>query len=144
MQRRSLPAIAPSTTGDRPTDAHHPPGGNGRHRPWKPAVPPDENKDSASRSGRDPRRRIAAARGVLRGTLRSIRQVLALVWGTSRILTLSMAAVTLVQSLLPAAQVWLAGLLIQSVADGIAAPADARDGYVRAVIWLAVVQLGLG
>ncbi|HEU0113129.1 MAG TPA: ABC transporter ATP-binding protein [Thermomicrobiales bacterium] len=70
--------------------------------------------------------------------------MLGLVWGTSRTLTVGMAAVTLVQSLLPAAQVWLAGLLIQSVADGIAAPVAARGGYVQTVIWLAVIQLALG
>ncbi|HET7095565.1 MAG TPA: ABC transporter ATP-binding protein [Thermomicrobiales bacterium] len=80
----------------------------------------------------------------MRSTLGSVRQVLGLVWGTSRVLTLGMAAVTLVQSLMPAAQVWLAGLLIQSVADGIAAPAAARAGYVQTVVWLAVIQLGLG
>ncbi|HEU5434740.1 MAG TPA: ABC transporter ATP-binding protein, partial [Thermomicrobiales bacterium] len=87
---------------------------------------------------------MASVSTALRGTLRSIRQVLGLVWGTSRLLTVAMAAVTLVQSLLPAAQVWLAGLLIQSVADGIAAPVGARGAYVQTVIWLAVIQLGLG
>src|SRR5690242_2537599 len=121
---------------------NHPPGRNGRSRTWAPA------RRGANDNGADapggPRARLAGVGHALRGTLRSIRQVLGLVWGTSRLLTLAMAAVTLVQSLLPAAQVWLAGLLIQSVADGIAAPAAARDGYVQTVVWLAVVQLALG
>ncbi|HEU0115606.1 MAG TPA: hypothetical protein VFQ80_13060, partial [Thermomicrobiales bacterium] len=126
QQRRIDPAIAHTQRGDQTTDPNHPPGPNGRHRSWKPATSPNGDEDESAPSARNLRTRLAGAARALRGTLRSIRQVLGLVWGTSRLLTVGMAAVTLVQSLLPAAQVWLAGLLIQSVADGIAAPAAGR------------------
>ena len=66
-----------------------------------------------------------------------------LVWSTSRLLTLALASVTLLQSVVPAAQVWLAGRLIQDVADGISAGAAPRDYYVNQVIVLALLQLGL-
>jgi ATP-binding cassette, subfamily B, bacterial len=131
--------------GDSTTDPNRPPGSNGRHQTWTLPPSPDGKQDDVPTNPRGRlHTRFASAAGTLRGTLRSIRQVLGLVWGTSRLLTIAMAAVTLVQSLLPAAQVWLAGLLIQSVADGITAPADARGGYVQTVIWLAIIQLGLG
>ena len=84
----------------------------------------------------------AVARGA-QATWQAMLQVLALVWSTSRLLTLSLAIVTLLQSVVPAAQVWLAGRLIQEVADGVAAGAAARDQYVNAVIVLALLQLGL-
>ena len=79
----------------------------------------------------------------MRATWRSVVRVFRLVWGTSRSLTLGLAVATLVQSLTQAAQVWLAGALIQAVADGIAADPAVRQPFVDRVIVLAVVQLGL-
>lgn len=78
-----------------------------------------------------------------RTTWASSLQVLRLVWATSHSLTLTLALATLVQSLIPAAQVWLAGQLIQAVADGIAAGAASRDQAVQTIIGLAVFQLVL-
>ena len=66
-----------------------------------------------------------------------------LVWSASRRLTSGLALATLVQSVIPAIQVWLAGELIQAVGDGIAADPGARDPFVRAVVLLAVAQLAL-
>lgn len=70
-------------------------------------------------------------------------QVLRLVWATSHSLTLGLALATLVQSIVPAAQVWLAGQLIQAVADGITAGAASRDQAVQTIVGLAVFQLVL-
>ncbi len=68
-------------------------------------------------------------------------RVFRLVWSTSPRLTVALAVVSLAQSLVPAAQVWLAGRLIDEVVAGIAN--DGADRFIRAVIWLAVIQLGL-
>jgi len=84
----------------------------------------------------------ALVRGVVT-TWQATRRVLVLVWSTSRLLTLSLAIVTLLQSVVPAAQVWLAGQLIDAVANGIAVDGSARDPYVNQVLVLALVQLGL-
>jgi ATP-binding cassette, subfamily B, bacterial len=86
--------------------------------------------------------RAALANGV-RSTWRSVVRVFGLVWGASRGLTGGLAFATLVQSLTPAVQVWLAGALIQAVADGIAAAPEARGPFVERVVWLAVIQLGV-
>ncbi len=83
-----------------------------------------------------------AARGV-RTTWRSTVQVLRLVWGASRRLTLGLAVATFIQSLTPVAQVALAGALIDAVATGVAADGATRDALVERVVWLAVLQLGL-
>ena len=93
--------------------------------------------------GRSRRQRLASVSRGARTTWRSTVQVLRLVWSTSRRLTLALAISTFVQSLLPAAQVWLAGQLIQEVADGIAAGAARQDEFVNGVIFLAILQLGL-
>ncbi|MFM9108757.1 MAG: ABC transporter ATP-binding protein [Chloroflexota bacterium] len=72
-----------------------------------------------------------------------MQRVFGLVWEASPKLTLGLAIATLAQALSPAAQVWLAGQLIQAVADGIAAAPDARDPFVQRVIVLAVMQFAL-
>ena len=134
--------------------------GNGRFEPRpaggaRPPVPtsanghggggrsPDAPTPSPAAEGRSRRLQWSAVVRGARTTWRSTAQVLRLVWSTSQLLTLSLAVVTLLQSLVPAAQVWLAGRLIQEVADGIAAGAAARDAYVDRVVVLALVQLGL-
>ncbi len=89
------------------------------------------------------RRQVGAVVGGVITTWTATRRVLGLVWSTSRLLTLALAIVTLLQSVVPAAQVWLAGQLIQAVADGIAVSGDARDPYINRVFVLALIQLGL-
>ncbi|MGN6698024.1 MAG: ABC transporter ATP-binding protein [Thermomicrobiales bacterium] len=83
----------------------------------------------------------AALREVVRNTRASlvgVPRVLKLVWETQRWLTLALGAVTLAQSMLPAAQVWLAGQLLKAVVDGLAAHGDAAS--VRRIVILALLQ----
>jgi ATP-binding cassette, subfamily B, bacterial len=80
----------------------------------------------------------AVAKGV-RQTWRSIVRVMALVWATSQKLTLALASATLLQSITPAAQVWLAGRLIDEVVAGV--QAGGGEQHVRAIVVLAVIQL---
>src|SRR5215218_9108884 len=82
----------------------------------------------------------AVAKGA-RQTWRSIVRVMALVWATSRKLTLALAGATLLQSITSAAQVWLAGRLIDEVVAGV--QAGGGDQHVRAIVVLAVLQLVL-
>ncbi|MCC2629070.1 MAG: transporter ATP-binding protein, partial [Thermomicrobiales bacterium] len=82
----------------------------------------------------------AVAKGA-RETWRSIVRVMALVWATSRKLTLALAGATLLQSITPAAQVWLAGRLIDEVVAGV--QAGGSEQHVRAIVVLAVIQLVL-
>jgi ATP-binding cassette subfamily B protein len=105
--------------------------------------PADDGTPPTKDGERGRRLQIGAVVRGARATWRATDQVLRLVWSTSRRLTLSLAIVTLLQSLVPAAQVWLAGRLIQEVADGIAAGAGGRDAYVDRVVVLALLQLGL-
>ncbi len=109
-------------------------------RPGTGAGQDDQNPDARGPGWRFDR---AALAGGVRETWRSTVRVFGLVWGASRHLTLGLAFATLVQSLTPAVQVWLAGALIQAVADGIAAAPDARGVFVEQVIWLAVIQLAV-
>ncbi|MGB3307512.1 MAG: ABC transporter ATP-binding protein [Thermomicrobiales bacterium] len=82
----------------------------------------------------------AVGRGA-RETWRGVRRVLALVWATSRLLTSGLAATSLLQSVLPAIQVWLAGRLIDEVVAGIRADGD--DAHLRGVVILAAIQLAI-
>src|SRR5215217_6311755 len=82
----------------------------------------------------------AVAKGA-RQTWQSIVRVMALVWATSRKLTLALAGATLLQSITPAAQVWLAGRLIDEVVAGVQTGGD--EQHVRAIVVLAVLQLVL-
>lgn len=83
---------------------------------------------------------IAVGRGA-RETWRSVVRVMALVWSTSRSLTMALGAMTIVQSFVPASQAWLAGLLVDAVANGI------RDGggseWTRRVVILAILQFAV-
>ena len=76
-----------------------------------------------------------------RQTWQSIVRVMALVWATSRKLTLALAGATLLQSITPAAQVWLAGRLIDEVVAGV--QAGGSNQHIRAIVVLAVLQLVL-
>ncbi len=64
-----------------------------------------------------------------------------LVWATSPRLTSTLGIASIFQSVLPAAQVWLAGRLIDAVVSGISAGGD--DEHVRIIVIIAVVQLAL-
>jgi ATP-binding cassette subfamily B protein len=82
----------------------------------------------------------AIARNI-RQTWQSIVRVMGLVWATSPKLTSTLGIASIFQSLLPAAQVWLAGRLIDAVVSGIEAGGD--DEHVRMIVIIAVVQLAL-
>jgi ATP-binding cassette subfamily B protein len=64
-----------------------------------------------------------------------------LVWATSPRLTLALGGASLLQSVAPAAQVWLAGRLIDEVVAGV--QAGSGDEHVRAIVFLALIQLAL-
>jgi ATP-binding cassette subfamily B protein len=74
-----------------------------------------------------------------RASLDGVPRVLRLVWETNRGFTLSMGVLTIAQSAIPAAQVWLAGQLLQAVVDGVRFGGDAQA--VRQIVILAVVAL---
>lgn len=80
----------------------------------------------------------ALHRGVSQ-TWSSTVRVFRLVWETSKWQTLALAILTLLLAVIPALQVWLAGALIDQVADGIRA-GDA-DQYIREIVILAIAQL---
>ena len=68
----------------------------------------------------------------IRETWRGIVRVMGLVWATSPKLTASLAIATLLQSIMPAGQVWLAGRLIDEVVEGIAA--GGAEESIRAIV----------
>jgi len=72
-------------------------------------------------------------------TWRATDRVFRLVWQTSPKLTLTLGLVTLLLSIIPAGQVWLAGRLIDEVVQGIAG--GGGNEYVRPIAILAVLQL---
>src|SRR5215208_4283638 len=102
---------------------------------------PSESAEPRRLRVRRPRREDvgAVAKGA-RQTWQSIVRVMSLVWATSRKLTLALAGATLLQSITPAAQVWLAGRLIDEVVAGVQ---SGGDQHVRAIVVLAVIQLVL-
>jgi ATP-binding cassette subfamily B protein len=91
---------------------------------------------------RPPRREdINAVVKGARETWRSIVRVMGLVWATSPKLTGALAGATLLQSVTPAAQVWLAGRLIDEVVAGV--QVGGGEAHVRAIVILAAIQLFL-
>ena len=76
-----------------------------------------------------------------RASLIGVPRVLGLVWQTHRGFTVALGVITLVQSAIPAAQVWLAGQLLQAVVDGVQAGGNAAA--VRQIVILAIVQFAL-
>jgi ATP-binding cassette subfamily B protein len=88
-----------------------------------------------------PQANLAGIRQGVSGTISAMRRVFALVWATSRELTAGLGSVTLLQSVVPAAQVWLAGRLIDEVVAGIRA--GGGDSHIRPVAVLAILQLVL-
>lgn len=71
-------------------------------------------------------------------SLVGVPRILGLVWQTHRGFTLALGLITLLQSATPAAQVWLAGQLLQAVVDGVQRGGDATA--VRSIVILALVQ----
>lgn len=78
----------------------------------------------------------------MRETWAGVVRVIQLVWQTDRWLTSGLAATNIFQSIIPVAQVWLAGRLIDEVADGIRDSAN-RNDHIEAVIILAIIQLAI-
>jgi ATP-binding cassette, subfamily B, bacterial len=111
--------------------------GNGSSDPGQPA--PAEPRRLPVRRPR--REDLGAVAKGARQTWQSIVRVMALVWATSRKLTLALAGATLLQSITPAAQVWLAGRLIDEVVAGV--QAGGGNQHIRAIVVLAVLQLVL-
>jgi ATP-binding cassette, subfamily B, bacterial len=103
---------------------------------------PGQNGDQRRLRLRRPRREDlgAVAKGA-RETWRSILRVMGLVWATSPKLTIALAGATLLQSITPAAQVWLAGRLIDEVVAGV--QAGGGDQHIQGIVILAVIQLVL-
>ncbi|MGI8475394.1 MAG: ATP-binding cassette domain-containing protein, partial [Thermomicrobiales bacterium] len=105
--------------------------------------------NGGSRNGRRPtapaaeKRRItpSAVRSGVAGTWRATDRVFRLVWATSPGLTLALGVVTLLQSVTPVAQVWLAGRLIDEVVKGIRT--GSGGDHIRPVAVLAGLQLAL-
>ncbi len=136
---------------------HHPPpaGPNGRTpRPSKPFSRGESpngasphltaGPDGAAPPPAGPANLASRSRAVVRGareTGRAVVRVLRLVWATSPRLTLLLAAMTLAQSLVPAAQVQLLRSLTDAVVNG--ATGGGGDAAIRLVIWLAVIQAAL-
>jgi ATP-binding cassette subfamily B protein len=116
----------------RPSPNGHFPHANG-HRPFN----RNGSADAAERRRFHPR---SLGRAV-RGTWRSLARVFGLVWSTSRRLTVSLAVVTLLQSVVPVLQVWLAGRLIDEVVTAISK--GGGNETIRPVVVLAAAQLAL-
>ena len=69
-------------------------------------------------------------------------RVLQLVWNTDRWLTSGLAATNIFQSIIPVAQVWLAGRLIDEVVKGIQDRSNA-NAHIQGVVILSLIQLGI-
>ncbi|MCS6803363.1 MAG: ABC transporter ATP-binding protein [Chloroflexota bacterium] len=101
--------------------------GNGR-------APALSRRDAGPNARLPLRRRIGA-------TARASRQVLRLVWTTSRPLTGALVGVTLLRSLQPAADVWVSKLLIDAVAAAIIEGGPPER--IQTAVWLVAAQLGV-
>jgi ATP-binding cassette, subfamily B, bacterial len=99
----------------------------------------DPNRSPRATLSRWPKLDMAAVRKGFVETWRSTGRVFRLVWETSPLLTLTLALMTLLQSVIPAGQVWLAGRLIDEVADGIMT--GGGDEHIRPIVILAGLQL---
>ncbi|HET9659538.1 MAG TPA: ABC transporter ATP-binding protein [Thermomicrobiales bacterium] len=112
--------------------------------PGGPRLRPSTKSNRSSSDGDQPKEKTPRWDSLRRGvsqTWTSTVRVFRLVWQTSKWQTLALAILTLLLAVIPAAQVWLAGALIDEVADGITA-GDA-DPYIRPIVILAIAQLVL-
>ncbi|MCC6943121.1 MAG: ABC transporter ATP-binding protein, partial [Thermomicrobiales bacterium] len=110
-------------------------GGPGGPR-TRPSIKPTQSNDHRKKTPRSD----ALRRGVVQTWTSTVR-VFRLVWQTSKWQTLALAALTMLLAVIPAAQVWLAGALIDQVADGIRT--GEADPYIRPIVILAIAQLAL-
>lgn len=78
---------------------------------------------------------------VIHLTWTGLLNVARLVWGTSRVFATGLAIATLIQSVLPAMQVWLTGQLIDAVVAGLNTGGDSTP--VRSVVILSAIQLSI-
>jgi ATP-binding cassette subfamily B protein len=136
--------LAPDRSGRRfspPTETvqHHRGGRSGP--PGNGARPMSEANEEPRRWRRPKRDDLGAVAKGARETWRSIVRVMGLVWATSPQLTAALGGASLLQSVTPAAQVWLAGRLIDEVVAGV--QAGGGDEHVRAIVVIAVIQLVL-
>src|SRR5947209_2933928 len=103
----------------------------------------DGRPPRSTQTSTEPRPKVSLAgiRQGAAGTATAMRRVFQLVWETSRGLTSGLGSVTLLQSVVPVAQVWLAGRLIDEVVKGIK---NGNGGdHIRPVAILAILQLVL-
>ncbi|MCO5220357.1 MAG: ABC transporter ATP-binding protein/permease [Thermomicrobiales bacterium] len=105
-----------------------------RPRNSTPRKSPNDPPESARRTPRWESLQQGASQ-----TWTSTIRVFRLVWQTSKWQTIALAVLTLLLAVIPALQVWLAGALIDEVADGIRA--GTADPYIRPIVLLAIAQL---
>lgn len=74
---------------------------------------------------------------------RDLGATLALVWNANRRRTVTVALLSLVQSLLPAASMWVAKLLLDAVADAIAGTLGSPADALRHMLGLLLLQVGI-
>ncbi|MBM4438078.1 MAG: ABC transporter ATP-binding protein, partial [Actinobacteria bacterium] len=86
------------------------------------------------RSRRERLRELASAFG-------NTPRVFGMVWRTSPGLAVAFSGLTLAQSLIPAATIWVTKLLVDAVVAAIGA--GGTEGSIRSVVWLVVLQLAL-
>lgn len=84
---------------------------------------------------------LSTLAGAVRKTWAGLLHVVSLVWHTNRLLTLGLATTTLLQSALPAIQIWLMGRLVDEVVAGLNGRGD--DTHVRVIVLLAALQLAV-
>jgi ATP-binding cassette subfamily B protein len=74
----------------------------------------------------------------LDGALSGIPRVLRLVWDTSPRLSVAMGALSVIQALIPASQVWLSKLIIDAVVAAI--KSDGANADIRRIVIIAILQ----
>jgi ATP-binding cassette subfamily B protein len=98
------------------------------------------------RNGRQPAEEgppsLAALRAAAGTTLAGLPRVLALVWSTSRLLTLALGGLALLGGLTPAATAWLTKLFVDAVVAAVAAGGTAEA--TQPLLWLAVAAFAVG
>ena len=98
------------------------------------------------RNGRPPadeqRLTLATLRAAVGSTLAGLPRVLALVWSTSRWLTLALGALALIGGLVPALSAWLTKLFVDAVVAAV--EAGGTPATVQPLIWLAAAAFVVG
>jgi ATP-binding cassette subfamily B protein len=84
---------------------------------------------------------LTALRGAVRATLAGLPRVLALVWTTSRWLTLALVGLALLSGLVPAATAWLTKLFIDGVVAAVAAGGGPET--LTPLAWLALASFAV-